>query len=109
VWRDRLARFDKSKLTVVEFCRVEGVSNPSFYQWRKRLRPATGNATRLPASRSRETGRRGAFVPVSVISPALAEVEFPNGVRVRVPANNTEALRAVILASGELTQEATRC
>ena len=37
VWRERLVRFDSGDLTVAEFCRREGVPNPSFYQWRKRL------------------------------------------------------------------------
>jgi hypothetical protein len=27
VWRDRLARFDKSNLNVKQFCHQEGVSN----------------------------------------------------------------------------------
>ena len=36
-WRERLSRFRRGNLTVAEFCRREGVSNPSFYQWRKRL------------------------------------------------------------------------
>jgi hypothetical protein len=33
LWRDRLAKYRQSDLTVAEFCRQEGVSNPSFYQW----------------------------------------------------------------------------
>lgn len=49
VWRDRLARFSRSNWTVVEFCRREGVSNPHFYQWRKRLRPV--NACGRPGAR----------------------------------------------------------
>ena len=36
-WRSRMAKFRRSNLTAVEFCRREGVSSPSFYQWRKRL------------------------------------------------------------------------
>jgi hypothetical protein len=109
VWRKRLARFETSKTTVAEFCRLEGVSIANFYQWRKRLLPATRNAKQVHASKPREAGKRGLFVPVTVSSPTLAEVEFPNGMRVRVPANNTEALRAVILAGNELSREAPRC
>lgn len=37
VWQARLARFQTETITVVEFCRREGVSVPSFYQWKKRL------------------------------------------------------------------------
>ena len=36
-WRSRMTKFRRSKLTVVEFCRREAVSVPSFYHWRKRL------------------------------------------------------------------------
>lgn len=37
VWQARLARFQAETITVVEFCRREGVAVPSFYQWKKRL------------------------------------------------------------------------
>jgi hypothetical protein len=37
VWRDRVARFSSSGQKVEVFCRDEGVSAWSFYQWRKRL------------------------------------------------------------------------
>ncbi len=102
LWRDRLARFRKSKLTVAEFCRQEGISNPSFYQWRKRL------AEKPKPVRSRAKTTRSRLVPVKVSSSALVEIEFPNGIQMRVPAGNPEALRAVILAGQELL-EASQC
>ena len=37
VWRERVTRWRKSGQTVSDFCWREGVSEPSFYQWRKRL------------------------------------------------------------------------
>ena len=49
VWRERLRRFDSGNLTVAEFCHREGVSNPSFYQWRKRLK----QSDRQPKQRGR--------------------------------------------------------
>lgn len=106
VWRDRLARFRKSNLTVAEFCRQEGVSDPSFYQWRKRLEPGQARSKQLRRSSAPKAGQPP-FVPVRVPSSALAEIEFPNGVRIRLPATNAEALRAAILAGNELFQEAT--
>jgi hypothetical protein len=42
-WRNRLARFAASKLTVEAFCRSEAVSVASFYGWRTRLRRGRGN------------------------------------------------------------------
>lgn len=37
-WTGRLKRFEKSKQTVAAFCRGEGVSVPSLYHWKKRVR-----------------------------------------------------------------------
>jgi hypothetical protein len=36
-WNQRIARFRNSSQSVVDFCRAEGVSQPSFYQWKKKL------------------------------------------------------------------------
>ena len=49
-WRNRLARFAASKLTVEAFCRSEAVSMASFYGWRTRLRSGRGKV--LQASRT---------------------------------------------------------
>lgn len=59
-WRDVVERQERSGWSVVDFCRREGVSTASFYNWRRRLREADGG--------SRKGGRRSrtAFVPVSV-------------------------------------------
>jgi hypothetical protein len=37
-WRARIAEQAHSGLTVKEFCKQQGVSDHSFYFWRKRLR-----------------------------------------------------------------------
>jgi len=36
-WTERLERFAQSGQTVAQFCQNEGVSQPSFYQWKKKL------------------------------------------------------------------------
>jgi transposase len=110
-WRDRLARWRDSGLSVSEFCWREEVSPPSFYQWRKRLR-------RAPNSGSRGTGVP-VFVPVEVVSSAgvpsplaggvtegaLVEVVTPRGVTVRIGSQVDESrlrsvLRAVVAETG---------
>ena len=109
-WRGRMARFRRGTLTVVEFCRREGVSTPSFYAWRKRLGSAGQPKSRgeRPGASPSKPGSR-LFVPVNVSSSPVAEIEFPNGVRVRVPATNIEAIRAVVLAGGESFREESPC
>jgi len=113
VWRDRLARFVTCKLTVKEFCRQEGVSDPSFYQWRQRLDmvPKGSKRVRRSGGRSTKTVKAQPFVPVKV-SPlegahnsGLAEVELPSGVLIRVPAIHAEALRVAILTGNEACRE----
>ena len=37
IWTERMARYRDCSLTVREFCAREGVSQPSFYQWKKKL------------------------------------------------------------------------
>ena len=37
-WTERLERFAASSLTVAQFCEAEGVSQQSYYHWKRRLR-----------------------------------------------------------------------
>jgi len=109
MWRQRLERFAGWPGTVAEFCRREGVAQPTFYQWRKRLRlagePATGGAARgrpgVPVANEAEQGR-APFVELSLTATAAVEIELPNGAVVRVPADREATLGAAIRAAGEL-------
>ena len=47
-WRNRLARFAASKLTVEAFCRREAVPVGTFYGWQAWLRTRDGNVGALP-------------------------------------------------------------
>jgi transposase-like protein len=109
MWRQRLERFAGWTGTVAEFCRREGVAQPTFYSWRKRLRlagePATGGAAKgLPGARVADEAkpRRAPFVELSLAAPAAVEIELPNGAVVRVPADREGSLRVAIRAAGEL-------
>jgi transposase-like protein len=109
MWRQRLERFAGWTGTVAEFCRREGVAQPTFYQWRKRLRragePATGGAAKgLPGARVADEAKpgRAPFVELSLAARAAVEIELPNGAVVRVPADREGALRVAIRVAGEL-------
>lgn len=116
-WRERVRRWRNSGQTVREFCWREGVSEPSFYQWRKRLRPGRALA---------HGSKPAVFVPVRVVdlpsggrftetsaAPAEAarrpdgdaagviEIGLPGGVTIRAGSQVDEprlrsALRAVV-------------
>ncbi|WP_431192425.1 IS66 family insertion sequence element accessory protein TnpA, partial [Rhodopirellula bahusiensis] len=34
LWTERLQRFEQAQMTVAQFCAAEGVSQPSFYNWK---------------------------------------------------------------------------
>ena len=56
-WREIFQRQASSGLSVRGFCAGEGMSEPSFYAWRKRLRERSDEATR-DARRSRGDEKR---------------------------------------------------
>ena len=43
-WTKRLTRFEAADITVARFRRREGVSGPSFFAWKKKLRQAASSA-----------------------------------------------------------------
>ena len=44
-WTDRLSRFRRGGETVAAFCRSEGVSEASFYLWKRKLTPTFRSIT----------------------------------------------------------------
>jgi len=49
LWEDRIDRWEKSGQSVQEFIKSEGVSDASFYQWRKRLKNKKKRKPEKPA------------------------------------------------------------
>lgn len=72
-WRFVLCEHAESGLSISEFCRREGVSQASFYQWRKKLAGSAATTTATSAaSRTGNTGELAAntsFIPVEVVPP----------------------------------------
>ena len=75
LWQQRLLRFERCGLSISAFCDREGVSTPSFYAWRRRLRCAP---------RSDADGPR--FVPIHVLAAAPLELVLPSGAILRLTA-----------------------
>jgi transposase len=83
-WRQALARQRASGLSIRAFCEREGLSEASYYQWRREL----ARRDRSPRQALRP-GR--AFVPVRIIPDAdrrhargLIEIVLAGGRRIRV-------------------------
>ena len=82
LWRQRLQRFECSGLSAVAFCAKEGVSTPSFYAWRRRLRPSPAEQANRPAGPLADSPR---LVPVRLLTPAAAiELLLPDGLVLRL-------------------------
>ena len=95
-WKLRLREFDREDMTVAEFCRRAGVSVASFYQWRRKLKPATTPQSCV-ATRGRAV-KGPSFLPVAITGGAHVEVWLPSGARLTVPGHDHEALRTVMAA-----------
>jgi transposase-like protein len=87
-WRERIGAQERSGLSVQQFCKEQGLNNPSFYYWRKRLRQqapvrfALVEATGAPQHTSLEH---------------CLELVLPTGERLRIGAGvDAAALRTVL-------------
>jgi len=89
-WRERIAAQERSGLSVQQFCKEQGLNNPSFYYWRKRLRQQT--AVRFALI---DTGA----APQHTSAEPCLELVLPTGERLRIGAGvNAAALRTVLEA-----------
>ena len=89
-WRQRMQRFEERQESVAAFCRDEGVSEASFYHWRRRL------AEPLVQELGDRVDATSGFRPVHVLTATHISVRLPGGTRLRVPSSDPEAVRLVI-------------
>lgn len=96
LWAERMMRFEQAEMTVAQFCATEGVSQPSFYKWRRKLQSLSANSSSSVST----------FVPVQLPTPASATrtstgsvsttIDLLGGVRICIkvpserPSNSTE-------------------
>lgn len=100
IWHERLQRFERSRSTVAAFCQAEGVSIPSFYQWRRTL-GESARARAVATAASRGVARQS-FVPVEVVRATTIDIHLPNGARLTVPAGDLAALEAAVVTVASL-------
>ena len=107
-WREVIERQQASGQSIVGFCSKEGLAPASFHAWKRRLRrPQHG------------TGRRSvnqALVPVQIVSDPKAdvgrlEVQWPDGVVLRVQGCDAQTIGAVVaaLSTAPATQRTRPC
>jgi transposase-like protein len=121
-WRQRIERQRGSGLSIVEFCRAEGVSPACFHQWKRKLRVSPSASPRQSAPVRRPTAARQvaapqrrplqtsptiagvatsatSFLQLPVMGPRTSpwiELVLVDGTIVRVPQQNLAALQTVL-------------
>ena len=120
-WRFVLAEHAQSELSIVDFCRQEGVSQPSFYAWRKKIRqrdnePAEPNAM-LPVKVLNESQSPPLQSPLDPKSMPIAtatdglEIVTPLGLKIIVTEScSTDLIHKALAAIGSADrQESPSC
>ena len=108
-WRQHVSGQARSKLTVRDYCRQAGLSEASFYAWRRELvqrdsgpgeaaRRAGQLADAEPTTARTASPAAASFLPVTIGAAAAGpiEVALPSGLVIRVPAQNAAALRTIL-------------
>src|SRR5438105_7927180 len=92
LWQQRLRRCQRSGLSAAAFCAKEGLSVPSFYAWRRRLRTPARPAS-APQAR---------LVPLRLLSaPTPVELLLPTGAVLRLaPGCDLAFVRALLDSLG---------
>lgn len=89
-WRQVLARWQRSGLSIRAFCAQEGCSQPSFYLWRRELAARDQQTASTQFRDGKHRSGERAFVPVHVVTedtPAgrCLEVVLRSGHLLRIP------------------------
>ena len=99
-WREILKRQAGSGLSVREFCATEGVSQPSFYSWRRKLRGRKNDGSCPRGARRPKDApdQERMFVPLELLGAAQSlEIIHPLGYPVQIGSEvNPVSLRQVI-------------
>ncbi len=108
LWRERFFRFDDGGMKVEDFCLAEGISQSSFYHWRRKLAPSKRSSSPT-RQQTKQTAGRGVFEPVTIAAAAMVVIRLPGGTLIEVPAHSEQALRAVVGQLVAADIEADRC
>jgi transposase-like protein len=103
-WRERLKKQAESGLSVRAFCRREGLSEPSFYSWRRELDKRDRQRTsQADAAATRSAAGAAGLVAVDVVGvpgEATLEIAVAGGVVIRLREEaSAETLTRVLAAA----------
>ena len=98
-WTERLARFQKSPLSVKPFCEEEDVSTAAFYQWRRKLAARPLRQDTCSQADSRRTGfqlvQLTSEPPARQTPDSALTIRLPSGIQVDV-APRSDVIQTVL-------------
>jgi len=83
LWKKRLAEFERSGMSVAQYCQSMGCSAVSFYQWRRKLRQPAGQSAFLQV----QTGEQ--------LSTTM-ELRLPGGISIFIPIHAIDSLPNIL-------------
>jgi len=88
LWREQVSLWQRSGLTIRQYCLQHHVNEPNFYAWRRELARRDEVAVAPAPSASRAKAASITWMPVTITSstPPMVEVQLPTGTVLRVPA-----------------------
>jgi len=94
-WQMAIETWQSSGLSIRQFCKQEGLSEPSFYSWRKRLTPIQ------PSDVSKEQIQPESFIQVSMpeAESGCLELAFTSGHTLRIPSDVDSTFLAGVLSA----------
>lgn len=119
-WREHVSSWQRSGLSIREYCLQQRLSEPSFYFWRRELarrveasRPDSSESQTAEVYRPAKPVQRAkpgsiTWMPVTVTSTLpVVEVQLPTGTVLRVPTGHEGmTLERILAALLPATQEA---
>jgi transposase-like protein len=108
-WQELFAKRKALGLSVAQVCQEAGVSQATFYAWRKRLKSSRQTSVAAGSRRSR-TKTASPLVPVRIVPDRTDAdrtrtmvVELPGAVRVQIPPGiDASTIQAVLQAASSL-------
>jgi transposase-like protein len=110
-WQELFAKRASLGLSVAQVCKEAGVSQATFYAWRKRLQSSRQRSMAVGPRRGL-TKKASPLVPVRIVSDQLDEgrtptviIELPGAVRVQIPPGcEASTIQAVLQAVSSFGQ-----
>ena len=108
-WREHVTAWQRSELSIRQYCLQQQLSEPNFYAWRRELarRAEMSSTTTKPVPHVKPSSVT--WMPVTVTSSPepVVEVQLPTGAVLRVPAGvESVTLERILTALHQATGEA---